>query len=109
LLQQEFCCVKEATIFTGVVQWLKKQYKTNTTQKSVREILVDIYPHIRFPLMDNTFLANEVYASGILTSEELLNIYRAKALKNYELIPFKYEKRMTRLRFGMNKEEEEKK
>jgi len=59
--------------------------------------------------MSKEFLANEVYASGVLSTRELLNVFRCKALNDFRLTEFKNEKRANRLNFTFKFFDEERK
>ncbi|ETO33208.1 hypothetical protein RFI_03900, partial [Reticulomyxa filosa] len=108
LLQQNFCAVDEDLLFNAMLHWIKKQItSTNEKQRTIREILEKIIPYIRFPLMRESFLANEVYNSGILTNEELVNVFRAKTLKNDHLTHFKNEKRLNKIQMENIKDEKD--
>ena len=56
-------------------------------------MMADFLKYIRFPAMSNSFLSNDVYFAGILTDKELINIFRAKTLKDKSLTEYTLSKR----------------
>ena len=98
LLQKDYISIREERIFTQCLNWLRKQYqskgnKTDTIMGSPRDMMADFLKYIRFPVMGNKFLSNDVYFAGILTDKELINIFRAKTLKDKTLTVYNLKKR----------------
>eukprot|EP01084_Bolivina_argentea_P259905 438753_1 len=97
LLQKDYISIREERIFTHCLHWLKYQYKqkdkTKVLKNTPREMMNDFLQYIRFPLMNNKFLSNDVYFAGILTDKELINIFRAKTLRNKSLTVYNLSKR----------------
>eukprot|EP01083_Nonionella_stella_P074788 202993_1 len=101
LLQKDCISINEQRIFTHIIHWLKKQYLMNSSTAyydthKPRDIIEPILQYIRFPLMSNTFLSNNVYHSGLLTDAEFLGILRAKFTKDNTLTKFNTKKRKKR-------------
>lgn len=111
LLQKDYISIHEERIFIHCLNWLKSQYQNPSKSKlksisslSAREICSDFIQFIRFPLMSNKFLSIDVYNTGILTNDELLDIMRAKTLKNQNITPYNLNKRKVFLSSSTDKD-----
>ncbi|XP_060554744.1 BTB/POZ domain-containing protein 6-like isoform X4 [Ruditapes philippinarum] len=74
----------ESFIFAAVKGWAESECKRKGSEVSpgnLRSCIGEIMFMIRFPLMPNDVFAKEVEPTGILTTEELLMIYRHLAVK----------------------------
>ena len=122
LLQKDYISINEERIFKHCLNWLKKQYliKSNLAKKLAasstattsshdqpRDIIQPILEYIRFPIMSLKFISTNVYNSGVLTEKELLNIYRAKHLKDSKITRFNMKRRKRRHRLASTDENDD--
>eukprot|EP01084_Bolivina_argentea_P277050 472854_1 len=97
LLQKDYISIREERIFTHSMNWLKAQYQRKDTKLDLkltpRDIISEFIEYIRFPIMNNKFLSNEVYFAGIVSDKELIHIFRAKTLRDKTLTVYNMRKR----------------
>jgi len=74
LIQRDTLSVKEIELFKAVVAWGKAQPKTETPA-ALKEMLGDLLPHIRFPIMDSKDFAAVVLPSGLMDTPEVLALF----------------------------------
>jgi len=79
ILQSDALDVKETELFTTVLAWGKEEIKKTPGAKddadTLRKTLVDVLPHVRFPLMTATEMALTVTPTRLLTAEQELQLY----------------------------------
>eukprot|EP00457_Paulinella_chromatophora_P005344 gb/GEZN01005361.1/.p1 GENE.gb/GEZN01005361.1/~~gb/GEZN01005361.1/.p1 ORF type:complete len:552 (+),score=47.97 gb/GEZN01005361.1/:223-1656(+) len=70
--------VSEMQIFESCLQWARKECSRKGMKHApanIRQVLLPILQHIRFPVMTIEQIATEVSPRNILTSDELLHIF----------------------------------
>merc|ERR1712137_627584 len=78
ILQSDRLGVREITIFRACLRWAEcecKRQRLPPNKENKRQVLRDVYPHIRFPLVTTEEVVEEVVPSGVLTSEELVQLF----------------------------------
>jgi len=79
ILQSDSLDVKEPELFQTVLAWAREEIKktpgAKDDQDTMRKTLVDVLPHIRFPLMTATEMALTVTPTRLLTAEQELQLY----------------------------------
>ena len=78
IVSSDYVAIPETHIFKAVVRWAERQctmHGLKPTPDSLRRCLGDLIYTIRFPLMDPSEFANLVGHSGLLTNEEMSDIY----------------------------------
>jgi len=93
--------LNEIEIFKLALEWGKAQVKKKKTSdgevdiKDLKSELKDILLHIRFPLMSNIDIAGSVVPSGVLDTQETLNLftYLGSGGKAELTIPWKVSRR----------------
>ena len=79
LLKRENLCAEEVHIFDAVKCWAKAKCEENGLEPSgeaLREILGNAVDFIRFPVMSQKEFAHHVVPTGILASEDALEVYQ---------------------------------
>eukprot|EP01083_Nonionella_stella_P180535 644111_1 len=68
----------EIKVFDACIRWAHHQKANNTSlsKLSLKEILHDLIPHIRFPLMTQEQLVLQVQPSGIIASEVVFEVLK---------------------------------
>ena len=70
--------VNEIIIFRSCLRWAEcecKRQRLEITKENRRKVLEDVYTAIRFPLISSDEVVEEVVASGVLTSDELVQLF----------------------------------
>jgi len=70
--------VKEIYIFRACIRWAEcecKRQRLDITKENKRKVLEEVYSEIRFPLISSDEVVEEVVHSGVLTSEELVQLF----------------------------------
>eukprot|EP00456_Euglypha_rotunda_P017449 TRINITY_DN15999_c1_g1_i1.p1 TRINITY_DN15999_c1_g1~~TRINITY_DN15999_c1_g1_i1.p1 ORF type:complete len:316 (+),score=35.24 TRINITY_DN15999_c1_g1_i1:96-1043(+) len=73
ILQSERLTCDEIALFKAVQRWGKAQMKDE--KDDIKEIVKDLLPEIRFPLMELSDIASYVGPSGLLPETELLKLF----------------------------------
>ncbi|XP_060075873.1 BTB/POZ domain-containing protein 3-like isoform X1 [Ylistrum balloti] len=79
ILKQDRVNMQEKDIFEAVVKWAKLKCRTNLVEsngENLRNILVNILPHVRFARMEPSYFSVKVSHMNILTQEELLENFQ---------------------------------
>mmetsp|Transcript_31253 Transcript_31253/g.48437 ORF Transcript_31253/g.48437 Transcript_31253/m.48437 type:complete len:430 (-) Transcript_31253:40-1329(-) len=93
ILGSDHLGVKEITIFRACLRWAEcecKRQRLDFTKENKRIVMKGITSEIRFPLISSDQVVEEVVSSGVLTSEELVQLFSflcSKPGKKYKL-PF---------------------
>jgi hypothetical protein len=69
---------EEIDVFKGMIAWAEAQLKAQKKDKNsdnLKELLSDVLPFIRFPLMSMDSFAANVPGSGLLAKEHLLALF----------------------------------
>jgi hypothetical protein len=77
--------IPEVELFESVLDWGKAELKRNNTEdspESLRKLLVDILPQIRFPVMSTQDIAVKVNPSKILENQQVLDLFTYLGLAN---------------------------
>jgi len=86
IVKSDLLNVKEADLFESVIVWGKaeatNQKLDGSKPEDLKKVLADILPHIRFPLMTTTDLATVVTQSGLLDSDQILDLFTFLGLKS---------------------------
>jgi hypothetical protein len=84
IVKRDTLNVEEGGLFEAVVAWAKVEAKKNdagSDAESLRKVLADVLPHIRFPVMSTTDIASKVSPTGILDSQQTLELFTYLASK----------------------------
>jgi len=77
--------VKEVDLFDGVIAWGKERVKESKSDKKEKDALIealaDVMPHIRFPTMSTQDLATKVSAQGLLSNQQILDLFTYLGMK----------------------------
>jgi len=92
LLSSDTLECDEIIIFQALLKWGEAQMKLTKNSKDSKEkkdeksemksILSDLIPYIRFPTMTMEEIAGQVAPSGYLTEQQLLDIFKFKAMSD---------------------------
>jgi len=105
ILHSDNLGVKEMVIFRACIRWAEcecKRQRLEITKENKRNVLQEVYTAIRFPLISSNEVVEEVVDSGVLTSDELVQLFSflcAKPGKKSEL-PFSSKPRIKFLIIG---------
>ena len=78
LLKSDNLGVKEISVFRACLSWAEcecKRLRLSLTKENKRQVLMEVYTGIRFPLISSDEVVEEIVPSGILTAEELVQIF----------------------------------
>jgi hypothetical protein len=81
ILQRDWLTISEMQLFHAVLRWGKAQ-DTADSATGLRELLAPMMEHIRFPLIDNTDLADTIEPTGIVDTSLLYEAFLGKNKKN---------------------------
>jgi len=99
LVKLDELSMKEGDLFNRVLAWGKAECKRldKDASKALKEVLTDILPHIRFPLMSIEDISGDVTASGLIDNTDMIGIftYVASGGKSTEKLNFSTKKRQT--------------
>jgi hypothetical protein len=79
LLKDDRLSVDELPLFHAVVRWAKNEAKKQERKddsETLKSILADFVPLIRFPTMDVSEIAGHVATSGLLEQSQLLDLFK---------------------------------
>lgn len=97
IIQDDSFSIEEEAIFNAVLKYARaKCVKRNLveTPENLQEMVKDVIPHVRFPLMNHEFVTETVDPSGLLTEQQTLTIYRYFARnKTGEMVGFSSRRR----------------
>jgi hypothetical protein len=78
ILQRDSLSVEEGPVFDAVMVWAKAEAKRkdkSDSKEDLKAVLGDLIYHIRFPCMDVTTIASKVNPSGLLESQQMLDLF----------------------------------
>jgi len=79
ILKSDKLTAKEVDIFDAAVGWgkaeLKRESKKTEEKSRLSDVMKDVLPHIRFPVMEMADVATKVTTSGLLSNEQILALY----------------------------------
>ena len=78
-LKRENLCAEEVHIFDAVKRWAKakcEEKRLDPSGEAIREILGDAVDFVRFPTMSQKEFTHHVVPTGILSSDEALEVYQ---------------------------------
>jgi len=85
--------IKEVDLFDAVVEWGKNLLKLNKEEDNtdnLKKAIADVIVHVRFPCMSTTDVAVKVSASGLLASDQILELFTYLGMKgNSKVTPGK--------------------
>jgi hypothetical protein len=105
ILQSDRLGVREIFVFRACLRWAESECKRQrlpATKENRRQVLAEVYTSIRFPLITSEEVVEEVVPSGVLTPDELVQLFSflcAKVGKQPEL-PFSAKSRIRFLIIG---------
>jgi len=76
--------IKEVDLFDAVIEWGKNDLKNSKTEDNVdnlKKVLADVLVHVRFPCMTTTDVAVKVANSGLLESDQILDLFTYLGMK----------------------------
>jgi hypothetical protein len=80
LLEDDELGIDEWPLFQAVLRWgkaeCKRLEKKSDSGDDLKAVLADLLPHIRFPTMELEDIAAHVATSGILTQDQLLDLFK---------------------------------
>jgi len=86
LIKSDTLSAKEVDVFDAVVAWGKAQAKEQKLDgdksDDLKKVLADILPHVRFPAMSTTDVAVKVTNSGLLESDQILDLFTYLGMKS---------------------------
>jgi len=78
IVKRDTLNIKEIELFEAIVAWGKEQLKANSETQdanNLKKVLVEILPHVRFPVMSTEEVAVTVAPTGVLSSEQTLLLF----------------------------------
>jgi len=86
ILEDDNLGVDEWPLFQAVLRWgkaeCKRQEKKSDSGDDLRAVLADLLPMIRFPAMELEDIASNVAPSGILSQDQLLDLFKYVSTKD---------------------------
>ncbi|XP_055330299.1 BTB/POZ domain-containing protein 3-like [Paramacrobiotus metropolitanus] len=99
ILQRKTLLAEEHMIYLAVERWAAAACSSNAVEASAanrRQMLGDALFHVRFPLLNNTELADGPGKSGLLTESELLSLFMYQNATVKPTLAFPTERRLTK-------------
>jgi hypothetical protein len=85
ILKSDSLSIKEVEVFDAVLEWGKVQAKEQKldaeSADDMKKILTDVLPLVRFPAMTTTDVAVKVTNSGLLDSDQILDLFTYLGMK----------------------------
>jgi hypothetical protein len=80
LLRDDQLCIEEQSVFTAVQRWGRAQLENEgedaSNVESLKKVIADLMPLVRFPTMDVADIASTVAPSGLLDKKQLLELFK---------------------------------
>jgi len=80
-VQDDKLTIEEGLLFESVNKWAENQVEKKRASSS-KELLKDVVPHIRFPLMEVTKIASVISQSDLLDQDQLLAVFQYVAVSD---------------------------
>ena len=80
LLKSGFLDCSEKYVWKFFLQWITAECTKNSREPSgdnLREIAGNLLQLVRFPVVDMQYFSNSIVTSGILSSEEIINVFQS--------------------------------
>eukprot|EP00808_Paulinella_micropora_P015776 g58134.t1 len=101
LLQDDFLCVEEVSLFQALLRWGKhqlsqlkateqKEQKGTQEATAMKEVLSDLLPEIRFAVMETDDIATHVAPSKLLDEALMLKLFQYSVLSEREKDSFDF-------------------
>jgi len=85
IIKRDWLSIEEGPLLEACVTWARAEIKRKSGKEEKDEIkktLAPVLPFIRFPCMDVTTVATKVNPSGLLESQQILDLFTFLGLKN---------------------------
>jgi len=86
IIKSDTLSIKEVDLFDAVLTWGKAQCKEQKLDgdkaEDLKKVLADVLPHVRFPAMTTTDVAVKVTNSGLLESDQILDLFTYLGMKS---------------------------